>query len=738
MKRRSPPGNLPVQPTPLIGRANELAELRRMLEEHRLVTVAGVGGVGKTRTALELASSVAERFEDGTWLSQLASLTDRRLVAQAIAAPFSGKIPLGEAPFQSLAGILEKKSALLLIDGCELLIESVAKLAVTLLTRCPQITIVTTSRVPLDIAGEAIYRLPSLALPPETSVRDARSAAGFDAVALFVERANTSEHHFRLDDRNAASVVDVCRKVDGIPLAIEIAAAHMDAMTPGNLAARLDERLQMLRRGSRTAFSRQQTMQGLLEWSFDLLDESERILFARLAIFSNAWSATDAVAVCSDAALDSVVVSSALASLRGKALVAREAGSDGTRFRLLEPLRDFAAERLNDRNERETTRRAHGEYFLAKLISGGARPLMPRSRTWMAQIDGSLADIRSALAWAIDEGHDLVNGARAAIAFHEYTERRNLPEEALAHLTAVRVAAAALDPTTQLDVAITEGHASVDFGLSEPDVDALVARARELGDQRATTGALSLAIHVRAFAGQRIEPALVEEALDHARACDDPYLLGRIIGLGGFLGGVAPDYTRACFEEAIAKLAPYDDALCIASLYNNWGEFEYEEANFERALELSERGRAIATNEPGLERAAVMADVNRAMYALATNQPDRAALYAADALAATRGLRDPMYVLLSLCAMLHLARVAERQERAEVAASIVGYIEETLGAQHIKLQFHEQHQLDALLSSLRSVLGIEGYSVRAMEGAGWSTSQACDETLAAFKSPTRA
>ncbi len=730
MQRRSPPGNLPAPATPLIGRAGELAELREALAHHRLVTIAGVGGVGKTRAALELARLAGDRFSDGVWFAQLESLADRRLVAQTIAAPFSGKVPLGENPFASLAGILEKKVVLLVVDGCEHLVDGVAKLAVTLLHRCPGVTLLTTSRVPLDIAGETIYRLPALALPPESSGLGARTAGSYDSVALFVARASHKRSTFRLTDRNVDAVVEICRRVDGIPLAVEIAAAHMHAIAPEHLAEKLGERFQTLRRGSRTPFSRQQTMQALMEWSYELLDEPARALFARASTFAGAWTQRDAIAVCRGSALDAKAVPAILGELVAKALVVRD--EEAKRFRLLEPLRDFAAACLRARGEVDWVARAHGEHFLALLIAGGARPLMPRSRTWMASIDAALPDVRRALDWAIGEGRELVQGARAALAFHEYAERRNMPEEALRYLTAVRVAATALDPMTRLDVRIAEGNATVDFGLSAPDIAAIVAEARALGDPRAMACALSLAIHVQAFAGETIERGLVEEALDHANTSHDAYLLGRIIGLGGFLSGVPPERTRDCFEEAIAKLAPFEDTLCSASLHNNWSEFEYEEGDFGKALQLAEAAHRIASHEPGLERIAVMVDVNRAMYAIAANQLDRATTHALDALAATRGLRDSTYAMLGLCAMLHLARVADRTERADVAARIVGYVEEALTAQHITLQFHERQQLDALLSSLRSSLGIEGFSVRAMEGAGWNASQAVDEIAAAF------
>ena len=360
----SPRGNLPVQLSALIGRTAEIAELRRLLDSHPLVTIAGVGGVGKTRIAMTVAAEVEDRFDDGVWYADLATLTDPRLLAQTVGAPFAAKIPMGDAPFDSLAGILETKIALLVLDTCEHLIEGVSKLANTLLQRCPRLTILATSRTPLDVAGEAIYRLPSLSLPPPGPAPPVEDATAYDAIALFVDRAAVSAPEFRLLAENVESVVEVCRRVDGIALAIEIAAARMNVLTPASLAWRLNERFHMLRRGSRTAFSRHQTMRALIDWSHDMLDERERALFDRVSVFANGWNASEAAAICASGAVTADDVFDLLSALADKSLVVIDPDSYGERFHLLEPLRDYAGEKLTERGERAELRRAHAEYFL--------------------------------------------------------------------------------------------------------------------------------------------------------------------------------------------------------------------------------------------------------------------------------------------------------------------------------------------------------------------------------------
>ncbi|HTA37883.1 MAG TPA: diguanylate cyclase, partial [Candidatus Acidoferrales bacterium] len=511
----SPRGNLPVQLTALIGRSAELAELRRLLDSHRLVTIAGVGGVGKTRIAITVAAEIADRFDDGVWYADLATLTDPRLLAQTVGAPFAAKIPMGDAPFESLAGILETKIALLVLDTCEHLIEGVSKLANTLLQRCPRLTILATSRTPLDVAGEAIYRLPSLSLPPSGAAPAAGDATSYDAIALFVDRAMASAPEFRLLDENVESVVEVCRRVDGIALAIEIAAARMNVLTPASLAWRLNERFHMLRRGSRTAFSRHQTMRALIDWSHDMLDERERALFERVSVFANGWNADEAAVICAGGDVTREDVFDLLSALADKSLVVIDPDSYGERFHLLEPLRDYASEKLTERGERAALRRAHAEYFLAMLISGGDRPLMPRPKTWIATIDERLPDVRAALTWAVDEGNDLAEGARATISFSEYTERRNLPGEALERLRTLATNAAGstlVAPGVLLDARIAEASATIDSGLWDSGLASIVSRARELSDPRSIASAISVACHGAAISGDDLDEALVDEA----------------------------------------------------------------------------------------------------------------------------------------------------------------------------------------------------------------------------------
>ena len=292
-RRMAAGSNLPVALTRLIGRRQEIGQARALVSDHRLVSIVGTGGTGKTRAAIAVASEIAERFEDGAWFVDLSPIVDPAIVASTIASLFSVQLPIDDGAAEALAAALEAKSALLVIDNCEHLIAGVAELIGTLLRRCPHLSVLATSREPLGIAGEAVYRLPLLSLPPPNAAPSADEAMAYDAVALFVERATEAKRTFALTEANAEAVVQICRDVDGIALAIELAASRIGAIGIAALAQRLRD-FRLLDGGDRTAVPRQQTMHAMIGWSYNLLSESERALFRRLSVFAGGTLAFDA------------------------------------------------------------------------------------------------------------------------------------------------------------------------------------------------------------------------------------------------------------------------------------------------------------------------------------------------------------------------------------------------------------------------------------------------------------
>ena len=367
------PNNLPAVLTPFIGRERELREVSDLLDNSRLLTLTGPGGTGKTRLAQQVAVERLDAYADGAWLVELAPLADPGLLVSAI----GGTLRVIEQPGRSLAAAvldyLRHKRLLLILDNCEHLIEACARQADELLRAAPGLTILATSREMLGVAGETAYRVPSLALP-EAGVATLDEFRRSEAVQLFVARAAAVQPGFALTAENATAIADICRRLDGIPLAIELAAARTRALGVTDIAARLDDRFRLLTGGSRAALPRQQTLRALVDWSWDLLPAAERKLLRRLSVFTGGWTLEDAEAVCADPsgevgspdAIDANAVLDLLASLVGKSLaIADTEPSRATRYRLLETIRQYARDRLLEAGEAEQTRDQHAAHFLA-------------------------------------------------------------------------------------------------------------------------------------------------------------------------------------------------------------------------------------------------------------------------------------------------------------------------------------------------------------------------------------
>jgi predicted ATPase len=407
---RRPPHNLPVQLTSFIGRDRELAEVARLLDpagpQRRLVTLTGTGGCGKTRLALEVASRVLGVYPDGVWFVDLAPLADQTLVPRAVLATLGLREAPGRSPLDTLTDHLRSRRTLLVLDNCEHLLDACARLADALLRGCPGLRILATSREALGIAGESRRRVPSLAVPDPDRLPAVGSLGDYDAVRLFAERARAVQHEFALVERNAPAVVRVCHRVDGIPLALELAAARVRVLSLEQLAARLDNRLRLLTGGSRTAPSRQQTLRATLSWSYELLTDDEQRLFARLAVFAGGWTLDAAEAVCAGAGLEASAVLDLLTRLVDQSLVVAGDGTGPHRYRLLETLREYGRERLAEGGESEALQRRHAAYFLAQAERAEAYAGRVASLDDLA-VD--LNNLRAALRWygdrcAVEEG----------------------------------------------------------------------------------------------------------------------------------------------------------------------------------------------------------------------------------------------------------------------------------------------------------------------------------------------
>jgi predicted ATPase/DNA-binding CsgD family transcriptional regulator len=498
-----PAHNLPASLTSFIGRERELAEVRARLADVRLLTLTGVGGCGKTRLALEVARAVLDLYRDGVWLVEFAPLADPALVPYSVAAVVAARETAGQSANSALAARLCGRRLLLVLDNCEHLLSACACLADALLRACSNLHVLATSREPLGITGEIAWRVPSLSVPDPHHLPPLFDLQLNPAVQLFTERATASRPHFVLTDRNAPAVVQVCQRLDGIPLALELAAARMDALSAEQLAARLDHRFQLLTDGSRAALPRQQTLRATLDWSYELLSERERRLFNRLSVFAGGWTLEAAEAVCAGDGVAREDVLDVLLRLVRKSLVLAELEGAGTeRYRLLETLRQYARERLVAAGESDSALRQHAVYFLAfeeRLYPTRVRPTKwphwVETRPWgLDQIACEQDNLRSAIRWLIDSG-DAEDGVRLAQAVTLIISIRGSLAEGLAwirELLAVPAVAdtpAVREPILQFVGEIAARHG--DYATAHAAFDELLAAYSSKGDLLGVASALS-------------------------------------------------------------------------------------------------------------------------------------------------------------------------------------------------------------------------------------------------------
>ena len=414
------PNNLPRQLTSFIGREREMAEVRRLLSTTRLLTLTGSGGCGKTRLALQVAADLVEAFAEGVWFVDLAPLSDPALVPQTVAATLRVREEPGRPILITLSEYLQPRHLLLVLDNCEHLVGACAELAQALLRACPHLQILATSREPLRIGGETTWRVPSLSLPDLLRLPLVESLAEYEAVRLFTDRAEVVLPGFLVTDQNALAVAQVCHRLDGIPLAIELAATRVKVLPVHQIAARLDDRFRLLTGGSRTALPRQQTLRAVMDWSYILLSEKERTLLRRLSVFAGGWTLDAAEAVCSGNRIETVEVLDLLAQLVDRSLVAVDREDAEARYRLLDTVRQYAREKLQDSGEETEVHGRHREWFLDLAERTEPELLGPEQGVWLARLEAEHDNLRAALTWSQQEEEGGEAGLRLAGALGRF------------------------------------------------------------------------------------------------------------------------------------------------------------------------------------------------------------------------------------------------------------------------------------------------------------------------------
>lgn len=440
--------NLPSQLTSFIGREKEIETVKQLITPHgggkrstprsgsvdKLLTLTGAGGSGKTRLALQVAYAALDAFPDGVWFIELAPLTDPELVLQTLLTTLGLREQAGRSTLTIVSDFLQPKQALLLLDNCEHLIQACAQLVETLLRACPTLHILTTSREALSVAGETLYLVPTLTTPAPEQV-GLTILHQYEAVRLFVERAQTALPGFALTVDNEPAVAQVCRQLDGIPLALELAAARVKALRVEQIAARLENRFDLLTTGSRTALPRHQTLHALIDWSHNLLLEPERVLFRRLAVFAGGWTLDAAEGVCVGDDVKADVVLDLMTQLVNKSLILaeREQGQEA-RYRMLETIRQYASERLLEAGEDEQLRKRHLDFFLRWVERVEPEVRGPQQLKWLDLLEADNDNLRVAFEWSLTQAERGEAGLRLAGALPVFWYQRGYINEGLAWL----------------------------------------------------------------------------------------------------------------------------------------------------------------------------------------------------------------------------------------------------------------------------------------------------------------
>jgi predicted ATPase/DNA-binding SARP family transcriptional activator len=604
-----PRHNLPAQLTTFIGRDKETAEVKRLLSSTRLLTLTGAGGCGKTRLAIETASDLLEQYPDGVWLVELASLTEPAIVPQAVASALHTQEQPGRTLMDTLVSLLEVKRCMLILDNCEHLIDACAKLAQTLLHACPSLRILATSREPLNIPGEIAWTVPSLSLPERGGIPSLESLAEYEATRLFLDRAEAalpsvnSAPGSPFRERDAPIIARICSQLDGIPLAIELAAARVRVLSVEQIAERLSDSFRLLAGGSRTASPRHQTLSAAISWSYNLLSKKEQALFRRLSVFAGGFTLEAVEAVCVGDQIERKEVLDLLSHLVDKSLVGVPYASDRqeyggeVRYRLLETLRQYGRERLEDNGEAESTEHRHAGYYRA--LAERAEPELrgPRQIAWLEMLDRELDNLRAALEWS--QRGDAGTGLAIVGYLLWFWEARGYQTEARRWLATLlpQAPARTVGRARALHCGGALALRQADRQATIPLLTESLAIFEEAGDRQGVADVLErmgvFSYAVGDFAGSR---RYFQESLAIFRELDDKPGMGWTLSDLGMVAHIEEDYdgARTFLEEALNHLREWDDRLGLAYALNNLGQLMRLEGNYARAQALLEESLGAA------------------------------------------------------------------------------------------------------------------------------------------------
>lgn len=590
--------NLPPQLTAFIGREKERTELKHLLATTRLVTLTATGGCGKTRLAIQVASEVQDEYPHGVWFADLALLNDPAVLPQVLATIFQLHDQAGQSRLSILTAYLHDKQMLLILDNCEHLIDACAELIVELLSVCPKLKILATSREALRVPGEIIWQVPVLTIPehptytPDTAFPNPQELLHYDAVRLFVDRASTILPSFSITGQNAAAIIQICRRLDGIPLAIELAAARVKLLSVNEIALRLSDCFRLLTSGSRTALPRHQTLRAMIDWSYNLLSEAECTIFQRLAVFPGGCTIDAAAAVCAESVSAENEILEALTLLVDKSLILVEEQHGQMRYRMLEPVRRYALEKLQQAEEAATIQARQLAWFLQ--FAATAEPALRGTDqvTWFERIDQELENIRAALQWALD--NDRTAALQLSSALIWYWLKRNRFEEGRIWLEKALAHSDSADPALRVKALYGAGFIAqnqVDNAQATERLEQSLALARKIDDKIGIANALN---GLGAVAWNQGNNALAQirhsQSLEIQRAVGDR--LGMTLSLSclGNITSNLSDFAKATelYQEGLALAHELGEKWLLASVLNGYGIVLYLQGNYPQARAMYE------------------------------------------------------------------------------------------------------------------------------------------------------
>jgi predicted ATPase/DNA-binding XRE family transcriptional regulator len=717
------PNNLPAQLARFIGRDRELSEIRVLVESSRLVTLTGAGGCGKTRLGLQVAAGLLDGPGDGVWLVELAAVAGQDAVASAIARALGMTGQPGRPAVDTLLDALAFQDVLVVLDNCEHLIEACAKIAGAIVARCPRAHLLATSREPLGIGGETIYRVPSLSLPGPGDI----DPGSFDAVALFVDRARGQGTGLRVDEQTAPLVVSICRQLDGMPLAIELAAARLRSLSLADLHGRLDQRFRLLTGGSRTALARQQTLRATVEWSYSLLTGAGQLLLGRLSVFAEGFDLAAAEAVGGFGDIEVTDVADLLGSLVDKSLVVAEPTGETHRYRLLETIRQFAAEKLAETGpgEAAVVAAAHCGHFLSVAEAAAPHLTGPDQGRWLARLDAEQANLRRAAAHAAGAPEGTAALLRLGVALQRYWEACSREQEAFGLLApALRRPGARADPglyAAALVAAVRVG-CFTDVTAARHLAEQAVELARRRGDDRLLTSALAALCAACYFAGEpEAGRPSGQEAVQRARRSGDDVLLG--VSLHSYLLTIDPASSAPLYAEAIACTERSGDHLTNCVVYNNAGAFALLAGDLPAARAHMEAA-AHAAQQIGWERAYISLSLGWVLRA--ERDPDSARSTFQAALRISRRNGDTVSMADAIRGLACLAGDAGDWHQA---AALHGVAQAFRDRTDCPWQIHEARRRQDSLDQARAHLGDQQLERAYAQGMALSLDQALDLAL---------